>query len=149
MTGVLVCMPTRRSGEGLVGEGPLLGFCANEALRLSLGYGPDMDEEAEYGALVIASVAGLSRFGERFVVTAEVAPAQLGQGEEAENGGVRVSGLRADQMLAFFTDPEEDPSAAAARARGLGVDEAWELAEVQDLLAHELQWHDIAEWDLP
>lgn len=146
MAGVLVCIPAQRGAREALWSGPVQAFTANEALYRALDYGPDMDEEAEYGALVIASVHGLSHFGERFVVTAMVDPAQLGSGEETANGGVLVDGLRESQLLAFFTDPQEDPSAAAEVAKGLSVDEAWELGEVEALLTHELQWHDIEEW---
>lgn len=143
---MLVCIPARREEPETLWQQPVQAFTANDALYATLDYTPDMDEEAERGALMLASVWGLARFGERFVVTAEVGQAQVTAGEEAHNGGVQVTGLRRDQLVAFFTDPDEDPKVAAAVAHGLTLDEAWELPQVQDLLGNDLQWHDLGEW---
>lgn len=148
MGSVLVCLPAARGDRaGLVeASSPWQAFSATPALLETLGYTPEMDEEADYGALVLASVAALLRFGERFVVTAQVEPSQVGPGEETANGGVAVTGLRRDQLVAYFARPDEDPRAAASAAAGCTLDEAWELPEVAALLENELLWHDIEEW---
>ena len=147
---VLVCIPARRAAPGELWtraeSGPVQAFTANRALFDALGYSEDMDEEADHAALVLASVWGLIQFGERFVLTAEVGPDQLAPGAEAANGGVAVTGLRPGQVVAFFTDPDEDAAAAARAAGGLSIDEAWELPEIEELLVRDLQWHDIDEW---
>lgn len=149
MTHVLVCIPARRDDpEGLFG-GSVDAVTANEALLAALDYTPDMGEEAEYAALVLASVWALARFGERFVVTAQVESSQVSDGPESQNGGVHVTGLRRDQLVAVFSDDGAAPVGAAAdAARGLGLDEAWERSEVQALLNHELLWHTIEEGGL-
>ena len=149
MAHVLVCIPARRDDpEGLFG-GSVDAVTANDALLSALDYTPDMGEEAEYAALVLASVWALARFGERFVVTAQVESSQVGAGSESGNGGVRVTGLRRDQLVAVFSDDEGAPvTAAAEAARGLGLDDAWERPEVSALLDHELLWHTIEEGGL-
>ena len=145
MDDVLVCIPARRDDPKALFAGPVAAITANEALHATLDYSPDRAEEAEYAALVLASVWALTKYGERFVVTAEVAAAQVGDGDEAGNGGVSVTGLRRDQLVAWFDD-QTDAAAAAGSVQGLSLDEAWEHDSVAAVLEHELLWHTIDEW---
>lgn len=147
MTGVLVCIPADRDDPQALFAGPVPAITANQALYETLDYGPDADEEAEYAALVLASVWALTRHGQRFVVTAEVDPGQIVVGEEADNGGVIVTGLRRNQLVACFADESAGlAQSAAAAVTGQGIDEAWAHEEVSALLQHELLWHTIEEW---
>ncbi|MGD7731862.1 DUF6912 family protein [Propionibacteriaceae bacterium G57] len=148
MSGVLVCIPARRGDLDALRRDPVDAITANQALFETLDYTADMAEEAEYAALVLASIWALARHGERFVVTAEVAASQVVAGDEVDNGGIRVSGLRRDQLIACFDDGlarADEATAAAGAARGLSIDEAWDRAEVAALLQHELLWHTIEE----
>lgn len=149
MTAILVCIPADRADPEALFGAPVPAITPNEVLFESLGYTPDMTEEAEYAALVLASVWSLARHGERFVVTAEVRQDQVAAGEEADNGGVRVTGLERRQLVAWFDDQVEGIAAAAAAAvAGLGIDEAWADDRVTALLEHELLWHTIEEWGI-
>ena len=136
MSAVLVCIPAdRHDPQALFSE--------------ALDYEADAAEAAEYAALVLASVWALSRYGERFVVTAEVDPEQVGVGEESANGGVTVTGLRRNQLVAWFGDHTPTVGAVAAAAvQGQDIDDAWQHDAVTALLEHELLWHTIEEWGI-
>ena len=152
MSRVLVCIPVPAEGTAGHLAGPVQGFSANASLREVLGIAEpepgssakaadELREEAEYGALVIASVWGLTQFGVRLVVTAEVDSAQISAGEEPEHGGVLVSDVGSQQVIAVFGDDDETAAAqAAGQVRGDSIDQAWANAAVADLLTHELLW---------
>ena len=55
-------------------------------LLVALGYRVGQEEEAEYAALMIASVAALTRFGERLVLVAEVNDSLIMNCDDLENG---------------------------------------------------------------
>ncbi|MGA4668633.1 DUF6912 family protein [Propionibacteriaceae bacterium Y1923] len=147
MGSILVCIPARRDSPDALFSGPVEAITPNAALRSSLDYTDDMTEEADYAALVLASVWALARHGERFVVTAEVDASQVAPGPEAANGGVLVTGLARRQLVAWFDDAEPGIADGAADAvRGLDIDQAWADEQVSALLEHELLWHTIEEW---
>lgn len=153
MSGVLVCIPADRNDPQSLFAGPVAAITANQALCETFDYDAEAGEEAEYAALVLASVWSLTRHGERFVVTAEVDPSQIVVGEEADNGGVTLTGLRRAQLVAWFDDQPDDQingivEAAASAVQGQGIDEAWDHEEVTALLQHELLWHAIEEWGI-
>lgn len=118
-------------------------FMVTPELCAALGYGPEETEDAEYAAMVIASVAGLARFGVRLVVVAEVHEGSLGQVVDAENGEVELEYLSPEQITAFFADDDQTAvESAAAASRDLEIDLAWELPQVQQLLNEtDLLWH--------
>ncbi len=124
---------------------PRQAFAVTAELLAALGYGPDQQEDAEYAALVLASVWGLAQWGERCVVVAELPEADVDRSEQHEsgNGGVRSAMLSADNVVSVFTDEADvDLTAAAAASKGLDIDAAWEMPQVQDLVTeHDLLWH--------
>ncbi|HMR50591.1 MAG TPA: hypothetical protein PKE40_15175 [Arachnia sp.] len=117
-------------------------------LLTELGYEPSATEDAEYAALVLASVAGLAEFGERTVIVAEVTADLIAPGEDSANGECLLLSCPTAAMTSWFCDaPGVDVTAAARAAKGCSIDQAWEIAEVQELLnAHDLLWNDVAEY---
>ncbi|RLP11707.1 hypothetical protein [Propionibacterium australiense] len=139
----------RRLGvEHQVLSGPLAVFVANQALCRTFELLPG-GEEAELAALQVASVSALARTGRRLVLAAQLPVAMIGEAiDEAEvaNGAASLARLAPDRVQAFFADDDRvDATVAAQSASGLGVDEAWGLTAVQELLAEPLLWHDISE----
>lgn len=128
--------------------GPLTVVVANRALCRTFEVDPG-SEEAELAALQVASVMALARTGRRFVLSARLPAAMISEptgGADAANGAALIDRLEPTRVEAFFTDDDRVEAAAAARAAaGLGIDEAWELAAVQELLGEPLLWHDVSE----
>lgn len=148
----LVFVPIAESELDVLGGTPLGGdrraYAVTPELLAELGYGPAEAEDAEYAALVLASVAGLAAYGVRLVVVAEVDPALLTVGADPANGEVVLAELPTGAITSWFTDePGTDVTDAAASAKGLSIDECWELREVQTLLnGHDLLWNDVVEF---
>jgi len=120
-------------------DGPLPGIAATDELAATFGVEPG--EAAEAAALQLAEVLGLTSV---FTDTRQVVVAQLAgrpvAGESA-NGQVVLDRLAKTDILAFFTGPGD-----AGVAKGLSLDDAWDLPGVQNLLAAEpLGWHDLSE----
>lgn len=113
-----------------------------------LGFEPGQEEDAEYATLVLASVAALAAHGERLVLVAEVDSSLITPGDDAVNGECLVSRVPQSAMTCWFSDSDEvDPGDAAAAAKGLDIDVAWEMPEVQALLhGHDLLWNDVEEY---
>ena len=126
---------------------PRPAYTVTSELLDELGYTAKETEDAEYAALVLASVAGLATYGTRLVVVAEVDSALVGQGDDPLNGQVVLSDLPSRSITAWFTDePGTDVSDAALISHDLTIDEVWETHEVQELLAHDLLWNDVVEY---
>lgn len=127
---------------------PRDAYTVTPELLSELGYAEKDSEDAEYAALVLASVAGLSQFGVRLVVVAEVDPALLSPGTDPGNGQVRLSELPPRAVTAWFTEePGTDVADAAAMAKDLSIDLAWDLPQIQELLNnHDLLWNDVVEY---
>lgn len=149
VTRKLVFIPVAASElEMLVGTVPVeqrRAFTVTEDLLDELGYTQDMSEDAEYAAMVLASVAGLIEFGERVVIVADVDPSLVEPGEDSANGECVLTKCPPEAMTAWFTDapgvlmPTVPESAS--------IDEAWELPDVQALLReHDLLWNDVVEY---
>ena len=129
-------------------DGALRGVAADDDLADEFGVEPG--EEAEAAALQLADVLGLT-LGKavaaggvvrRQVLVADVPSAHTKQ----MSGSVAAveSPIGVAQVVSFFTG--ECDAAVADEARGLDVDEAWELPAVRAMLAEQpLQWHDISE----
>ena len=117
-------------------------------LLAALEYSQDHMEDAEYSAMILASVASLSKFGERLVLVAEVDRALVTAGEDLANGACVVAEVRPSAMTCWFSEaPGVDASPAAAAARGLDIDTAWGFDEVQRLLSEsDLLWNDVEEY---
>ncbi len=112
-----------------------------------MGYDEAQQEEAEHAAMVLASIAALSRYGARLVLVAEVSADLVSVAPESANGQCRIARIDAEAIIAYFTeDPKTDVAQAAAAARGLSIDQAWEQGAVQDLLLHDLLWNDVTEY---
>lgn len=150
----LIFLPVSRADaaslvQGVAFDPPRRAFAATGALLAALGYQPNKDEEAEYAALVLASVWSLARFGERLVVVAEVPEdrvlAAADDDVELDNGAVLVNGLPLGSVIAWFADGPEagaDVAEAVRVSSGLGIDEAWDRPEVQAVVTgHEMLWH--------
>lgn len=148
----LVFIPiSRQELRAITGEIPMrerTGYTVTDELMAELGYEPAHTEDAEYAALVLASVGALSRFGERLVLVAEVPAAMVTTGVDAANGECRVAEVQPGWITCWFSDEDDaDVAGAAAAAEGLSIDEAWEQAEVSDLIhAHQLLWNDVEEF---
>ena len=148
----LVFVPVARAElDAIQGESRLKDRPAHRVtpeLLEELGFEPDQQEDAEYATLVLASVAALAAHGERLVLVAEVDGSFISPGEDPANGGCVVSRVPPAAMTCWFGDADDvDPTAAAAAARGLEIDIAWEMDEVQQLLhGHDLLWNDVEEY---
>ena len=117
-------------------------------LLVALGYRVGQEEDAEYAALMIASVAALTRFGERLVLVAEVNDSLIMNGDDLENGACILTRVAPEAMTCWFSEaPGVDASAAAVAVRGLDIDTAWGFDEVQELLREsDLLWNDVEEY---
>ena len=148
----LVFIPVGADELGmLAGQVPVANrdaYTVTPELLEELGYDSADSEDAEYAALVLASVAGLAAHGVRLVVVAEVDRALVSAGTDPANGHVVLSGCPTSAMTAWFADePGADIADAAAIARGLTIDQAWEQPQVQEMLAsHDLLWNDVVEY---
>lgn len=127
--------------------GPVPAYSATRELADAFGYTPDMDEDAEHAALVLASVTGLIRYGRRVVLVADVPPGVVAPGDDPANGAVTLERLEPRWIVSWFTDEASvDVTGAASAASGLDLDDAWDVAAVQELVAsHDLLWHGPAE----
>lgn len=134
----------------LLGEtvlaGPLRGFTATEQLCATFGL-PSAGEEADFAAFQVASVAALLTGEAPLVLVAAPTRLEVGDEDERGNGAVEVDGLTLSAVGAFFTEGRAGESRSARRAAvGKGVDGAWDLPQVQTLLAEQpLVWHDVSE----
>ncbi len=132
----------------LTGEVPVeqrRAFTVTSDLLDELGYTEDMSEDAEYAAMVLASISGLIEFGERVVIVAEVDAALIEAGKDSANGECLLVRCPHEAMTAWFEDAPgvELPTVPA----GSSIDDAWELPEVQALLQeHDLLWNDVVEY---
>lgn len=115
-------------------------WSATPAVHEAFDLPPRADEDAEYAAMLLASVAALASTGRRRVLGFEVAADQV-----SDNGDetVTVTRLRPTQLVSWFADADDvDAAPAASASAGLDVDAAWELPEVADLVEHHpLLWH--------
>ena len=152
MTKELVFIPIARDELAAIDGSVLLtGRAAHHVtpeLLAALEYTAGQEEDAEYAALVLASVAALTRFGERLVLVAEVDASLIASGDDPENGACVLTRVAPEAMTCWFSEaPGVDPSAAAVAVRGLDIDTAWGFDEVQELL-HEsdLLWNDVEEY---
>lgn len=149
MTKQLVCIPIAETElDMLVGKTAVVNrkaFTVTDDLLAELEYTPDMREDAEYAALVLASISGLIEYGRRTVVVAEVPKELIQPGEDSANGECLLVSCPVDAMTAWFVDA---PGVAVPKVRSAAsIDEAWDLPEVQQLLAeHDLLWNDVAEY---
>lgn len=148
----LVFIPVATSElDAIEGRTRLLGRTAHAVtpeLLESLGYQPSDAEDAEYAAMVLASVAALSVHGQRCVLVADVPRDAVRPGTDAANGEVVVDEVPASAITCWFSEaPGVDVADAAAAARGLDIDTAWDFPQVQALLAdHDLLWNDVVEY---
>ena len=148
----LVFVPVAASELGALAGDPHLrhrtAYAVTPELLADLGYDQADSEDAEYAALVLASVAALTTYGERLVVVAEVDEQLVGPGDEPANGQVTLIECPQRAMTAWFADePGTDVADAAAISKGLRIDDAWDLPQVQHLLNnHDLLWNDVVEY---
>lgn len=149
----LVFVPTsteqaQQLWQGTPPAAPIRAFSTTPALLAALDYTAEMAEDAEYAAMVLASVDGLCRHGERVVLVAEVPEGDVAENpDELDNGGVLLAGLSKAAVQSFFTDdPATELADARAAARDLTIDQVWETEQVQALLAQsDLLWHSVEE----
>ncbi|MDO5736552.1 MAG: hypothetical protein Q4P15_08760 [Propionibacteriaceae bacterium] len=148
----LVFVPVARTElDSIQGETQLRDRPAHRVtpeLLDELGFEPGQEEDAEYATLVLASVAALATHGERLVLVAEVDSSFIAPGDDLVNGACVVSRVPQTAMTCWFSDADEvDSGDAAAAAKGLEIDIAWEMDEVQALLhGHDLLWNDVEEY---
>ncbi len=99
----------------------------------------DLDE-AEEVSREIAGIAGALAHGERCVVVAECDT--LPVPDEAEFGAVSVELPDWSRVLAVFLDEPDDGPVVAGLASAATLSQAWELPQVQDVIAGtHLLWH--------
>lgn len=117
-------------------------------LMEALGYQSDQTEEAEYAAMVLASVAALSQFGQRLVLVAEPESSLVRTVPGGTNGECIVAAVPRSAITCWFSESDDvDPTAAADAARRLSIDQAWELDAVSELVqGHQLLWNDVVEY---
>lgn len=121
---------------------------ATPALFDTLGYTPDLDEDAEFAALTYASVAALTLAPRRLVAVAETAV----NGEDPEGfGTVTAPAVSWAQVQSLFIG-EPDHAAAEETAHravaGRKLASAWDDPAVQRLLAEsDLLWYGAEEAD--
>ena len=148
----LVFIPVAADELGVLKGDPAVAdrvaYAVTPELLAELGYDEAESEDAEYAALVLASVAGLAAHGERLVVVAQVDGSLVRAGEDAANGEVLLTGCPPSAMTAWFSEePGVDYRDAAAIAKGMTIDQAWEQPQVQELLNHhDLLWNDVVEY---
>ncbi|HJE52227.1 MAG TPA: hypothetical protein K8V15_09705 [Tessaracoccus flavescens] len=148
----LVFIPISRDELPALAGDPVLrdrvAYTVTPELLGELGYEEKESEDAEYAALVLASVAGLSAHGERLVLVADIDDSLVQPGDDPANGQVIVTQCPPSAITSWFTDePGVDVADAAAISKGLTIDEAWDLPQVQDLLRHhDLLWNDVVEY---
>lgn len=149
---VMVAFPVSRDTlRGIVGDTwfrpDSAGYAANAELAAT--FGVETGEETEAAALQMSDVAGLAAgHAARLVIVADVpASSVTASADEPGNGAVEHTAshpVYVQDCRAFFTGRCD--AATAAAARGLSLDEAWELPGVQAMLADQpLAWHDISE----
>lgn len=144
---VFVPIASEDLGRLIAGEavpGPLPAYAPSREVGAALGFPSDWGEETERACLLFASVAALAAHGRRLVAVADVVRAT--PGADADSGEVSIPALRPESISAFFSDGPDAPTAAAAVANGLGLDEAWDLPEVAELVSeHDLLWFGASE----
>lgn len=152
MSRTLVFVPIAREElDAIVGKRELTqrqAHCVTTDLLDELGYEQGQDEQAEYAAMVLASVASLTRFGERIVLVAEVPSHLVRPAAQTINGACQVTAVPLESMTCWFADaPDVDLTSAAAAANGLTIDQAWDLEPVSELIqGHQLLWNDVEEF---
>lgn len=148
----LVFIPVAPDELGILAGDPAVvdrvAYTVTDELVAELGYDAKEAEDAEYAALVLASVASLCTYGQRTVVVAEVDQALVREGIDPVNGQVVLASCPVSAMTAWFADEEgTDVADAGAISRGLTIDQAWDLPQVQELLnSHDLLWNDVVEY---
>jgi len=102
----LVFVPVSTADRSGVAAGHPLGqrraHAVTPELMAALEYGPEALEDAEYAAMVLASVTGLSQFGERVVLVADLDEAAVHPAADAANGEVVVDEVSPSQVQSFF-----------------------------------------------
>ncbi len=97
-------------------------------------------DEAEEVSREIAGISGALAHGERCVVVAECEI--VSAADEADFGAVSVELPDWTRVLAVFLDDPADASAVAALASLAPLSHAWELPQIQDVIAQtHLLWH--------
>ena len=128
-------------------SGPLAAFAVTPEFLAA--FEPTDSEEAEYLALLVASVAALTATGVRQVAVLE-GDAQPSTDGHEDFGKVVTGDLRFEAILSLFADEPDAPglAEAAAAASGLSLQEAWRNSAVTVLLEEaDLLWHGPGEWD--
>lgn len=137
-----------RAGADL---GARAGCAATRSLLAALG-ADTSDEEADFAALSNAGVLAvvLDTDPHRLVLAADVADAQVRDGQAA-TGAVEVIGLAWAQVQSLFADEPDAAEAVAAARRavgGLGLADALVTPAVEDLNhGFDLLWYSVAELD--
>lgn len=134
-----------------VGDGVLSGgvpaYAATQTMVEAFGFPSATDEDAEYTALCVASVACLVADSPRLVAVIESATQPMAADQDF--GAVTVSDVPWSQVTALFAD--EPGLDAVDRVRcavsGKPLAAAWEDPQVELLLAEaDLLWHGPGEW---
>lgn len=143
---LLVCLPVTAEGtRGWLADGVLrgeqVGYAPTPGLYEAFGLTSDQDEDADYVALTVASVAALEH-GRRLVAVGEC---EAEPNEPTDFGAVSVHDVPWSAITAFFADePSSEAAVSAARDAVVGADlaDAWDAEPVQRLVAeHDLLWH--------
>jgi hypothetical protein len=126
--------------------GPCLGWADGPELRQATDLGPGQDEEADWMAVLFASLDGLIRHGLRLVVTAAVDAEPV---PSSDSGQVTVERLSWSDLVAVYADDPaqlEALSGLAPELAGLDFDQAWLRPGLTDFLAQaDLLWYDPSE----
>lgn len=128
-----------------------VAYASTGALRETFGYDADADEEADYAAQLVASVAGLLAGWDRCVLVVSVRALPPSWGA-ADYGQVEPPTLQWADVRAVFVDETDSVPAVRAyadRIRGLGLAEVWADPATDEFLAdYDLLWFAPEELDL-
>lgn len=128
-------------------EGSIPAFSVTPAMLEAFGLTSAVDEDAEYTALCVASVACLVADQPRLVavIESDARPAEA----DLEFGAVRVEDPPWSRVTALFADEPDGAVVDRARSavRGRPLSQAWDDPLTDVLLAEaDLLWHGPGEW---
>lgn len=127
--------------------GSIPAFSVTPAMLEAFGLTSAVDEDAEYTALCVASVACLVADQPRLVAVVEADPRPAAA--DLEFGAVRVVDPRWSWVTALFADePGVDViDRVRSAVRGRTLSQAWDDPQTDALLAQaDLLWHGPGEW---
>ncbi len=121
------------------------GYAVTDQLMSTFDLKGGDEEEAEYAAMLLASVDAWSHHRPRIVFSFSVESAHcFTHDQQAHNGGVRITCCR-KELTAFFVDEKNAPAPDDLAG---DLDRAWEDNRVQEaLIDNAMLWHEQSEFE--